>query len=337
MKYTTFLKERISVFFIFLWLLFSIETFLLTVESPLWLFLFVVVNLTGVYFIITFMEFRRVKKRYEKLKEAVEGLEKKYLAPELLETTGTMEEAVLKEILQEMTKSVSEWVNSYRREMEEYKEYIELWIHEVKLPIAAAHMIAQNHKNQATEEMDTQVKRIENYTEQALFYARSNEVEKDYFIKDILLEKLVKSVLVEKRRELIMLRASLKLHDLNLTVKSDGKWLEFILGQILQNSMKYAKGEQLTLEIYGEENEENICLYIKDDGIGIKSTEITRVFDKGFTGDNGRTQKKATGLGLYLCKKLCGRLGHGINLYSTEGEGCSVVITFPKSSFVDVF
>lgn len=337
MKYSKYLSERIVTILLFAWLLFSFETFLLTLKGSGWLALFIAVNLTAVFFLTTYLEFCRWKKQYEEIRDAVDCMNEKYLAAELLQKHGSMEQTLFKEVLSDIGKSMAEHVNFYKRELKEYKEYIELWIHEIKLPIAAAEMIITNHKNEVTSEIETQLKRIEGYTEQALYYARSNDVEKDYLMKDVLLEDIVGEVLAANRKELIALSTTLSLHDLQYKVKSDGKWLTFILGQLVSNSIKYAGTKPPHLEIYAEEQPESIRLNLEDNGIGIKETELPRVFDKGFTGTNGRSGKKSTGIGLYLCKKLCGRLRHNIEICSVEGQGCEISITFPKDSFVDVF
>lgn len=336
MKYTKYVMERPAVFFLFLWLLFSVETFLLTVNAKTWLFVFVAVNLVFVYFLTTYLEFLRWKKTYEELREAVDVLEEKYLASELLGKRSYTEQMLFREILSDIGKSMTDHVNHYKQELREYKEYIELWIHEIKIPIAAAGMIVENHKNETTKEIAVELKRIEGYTEQALFYARSNEVEKDYLIKNVVLSEVVNEVLAANRRELIALNTLISLHDLELTVRSDSKWLVFILGQIINNSIKYVSDKPLHLEIYGETARECVKLFIRDNGIGMKAGEVTRAFDKGFTGENGRGRKKATGIGLYLCKKLCLRLRHDIALSSEENAGTLVTLTFPKSSFVEV-
>lgn len=337
MKYSKYLSERIVTILLFAWLLFSFETFLLTLKGSGWLALFIAVNLTAVFFLTTYLEFRRLKKQYEELRDAAAAIDEKYLMAELMEKTTSMEQTLFKEVLSDMGKSMAEYVNRYKREMKEYKEYIELWIHEVKLPIAAADMIITNHKNEITSEIGVQLKRIEGYTEQALYYARSNDVEKDYLIKDVLLEDVVGEVLAANRKELIAIGTTLSLHDLQYKVKSDSKWLVFIIGQLVNNSMKYAGDKTLHLEAYAEEKKECIRFHLKDNGAGIKQSEQSRVFDKGFTGTNGRSGKKSTGIGLYLCKKLCGRLGNSIEICSEKGNGCEIIITFPKSSFVDVF
>ena len=118
------------------------------------------------------------------------------------------------------------------------------------------------------------------------------------------------------------------------TVNTDNKWLVFILSQIIQNSIKYSKEGEKNIEIFGNENKESVTLHVKDNGIGIKNSELTKVFDKGFTGTNGRiTGKKSTGIGLYLSKKLCNRLGLSINISSRENVGTEIIITFPKGTF----
>lgn len=128
----------------------------------------------------------------------------------------------------------------------------------------------------------------------------------------------------------------INIHDLDNVVSTDSKWIVFILGQIIQNSVKYRnKKSLLNIEVYSEPKKDNTVLYIKDNGIGIKKEEISRVFDKGFTGTNGRlTGKKSTGIGLYLCRNLCEKLGVSINVKSTDGEGTVVSLVFPNSSFV---
>ena len=128
----------------------------------------------------------------------------------------------------------------------------------------------------------------------------------------------------------------INIHDLDNVVSTDSKWIVFILGQIIQNSVKYRnKKSLLNIEVYSERKKDNTVLYIKDNGIGIKKEEISRVFDKGFTGTNGRLAgKKSTGIGLYLCRNLCEKLGVSINVKSTDGEGTVVSLVFPNSSFV---
>ena len=176
-------------------------------------------------------------------------------------------------------------------------------------------MIIENNKTKATESIDEELDKIENYVEQALYYARSNTVDKDYYIKKNSLEEMV-----------------------NECINTDSKWIIFILNQVIQNSIKYRKmDKQSEIEFFAKQGKENVVLYIKDNGMGIEKGEISRVFDKGFTGTNGRNlNKKSTGIGLYLCKKLCDKLGIGIEVESVQNEGTEVRLIFPNSSYISL-
>ncbi len=198
-------------------------------------------------------------------------------------------------------------------------------------------MIIENNKNIVTKSIDEELNKIENYTEQALFYARSNTVEKDYYIKKIKLKDIVNESIKKNKNALIQEKTTVNIHDLDVSVNTDSKWIIFILNQIIQNSIKYKKqNTNSEIEIFSMQGKENVILYIKDNGIGIKKGEITRVFEKGFTGTNGRlSNKKSTGIGLYLCKKLCNKLGIAIELNSIENEGTEVRLVFPQNSYTN--
>ena len=287
------------------------------------------------FFICFFIEYYRKNKYYSNLKNKLEELEEKYLIAEIIEMPNFCEGEILKEILQETGKSMVENVNKYKHLTEDYKEYIELWIHEVKMPIATGKMIIENNKSGITQSIDEELDKIENYIEQALFYARSNTPEKDYFVKKQNLKEIVNIAILKNKRSLLQNKVKLNLHELNSQVYTDSKWCAFIINQIVQNDIKYGRASNKEIEIFSVKNKENIILYIKDNGIGIKKGEVTRVFEKGFTGTNGRkTGQKSTGMGLYLCKKLCEKLGLRIELNSEENIGTEIKIVFPKGSFI---
>lgn len=152
------------------------------------------------------------------------------------------------------------------------------------------------------------------------------------------LKEIVNSAVMRNKESIVYNNIELNLHDLDKTVYTDSKWCIFILNQIIQNSIKYSKKEDKKIEIYSEEKKDSVTLLVKDNGIGIKEKDISRVFEKGFTGENGRLiGKKSTGIGLYLCKKLCDKLDLGIKLYSKEGEGTVVKITFPVNSMTEMW
>lgn len=194
------------------------------------------------------------------------------------------------------------------------------------MPIAASKMIIENNKTTVTKSINEELDKVENYIEQALFYARSNTVEKDYYIKKSNLKEIVNESIKKNKNLLIQEKILLNIHDLDVIINTDSKWIVFILNQIIKNSIKYRKKEDsLSIEIYAVQKKEKVILYINDNGIGIKKGEIARVFEKGFTGTNGRlSNKKSTGIGLYLCKKLCDKLGIKIELNSNENEGTQI-------------
>lgn len=253
---------------------------------------------------------------------------------EVISKANFQEGNLFKEILEETGKSMLENVNSYKYAQEDYKEYIELWIHEIKTPISASKLIIENNKNEVTKNIEEELDKIENYTEQALYYARSNTVEKDYIITKTNLKDIVNMSIIKNKTIILNNKFELNIHDLEKQVYTDSKWVVFILNQIIQNSIKYSRKENKTIEIYAEEQKEKVTLYIKDNGLGIKNSELSRVFEKGFTGENGRLiGKKSTGIGLYLCKKLCDKLQLAIEIKSKQNIGTEVMIIFPKGSF----
>lgn len=298
---------------------------------------YIPVVVIGSYFISIIIEYIQKKKFYNNLLDTINELEEKYLINELIKEPSFIEGKILKKTLNEIDKSMLENVNKYKHFQEEYKEYIELWIHEIKIPIAASKMVIENNKNQVTKSIDEELDKVENYIEQALYYARSNTLEKDYYIRKCKIKDFVNESVKRNKNAFIQERIKVNIHDVEREVSTDSKWIIFILNQIIQNSIKYMKkDENKEIEIYSEQGKEKVILYIKDNGIGIKEEEIARAFEKGFTGTNGRiSNKKSTGIGLYLCKKLCDKLGISIKLDSEENEGTIVRIIFPRSSYIN--
>ena len=296
--------------------------------------IYIIVTPIVAYTIGIIIEFYRKKTFYDTLKENMEQLEQKYLISEIIKEPSFSEGKILKAVIQDTGKSMLENVNKYKYIQQDYKEYIELWIHEVKLPIATSKLIIENNKNEVTKNIEEELDQIENYVEQALYYARSSTVEKDYYINKCILKDIVNTAILKNKSNLILNKINIELENLDLQVYTDSKWCIFILNQIIQNSIKYKKDGNSILQINAKENKENVVLNIKDNGIGIKQEEVEKVFEKGFTGTNGRIDgKKSTGMGLYLCKKLCDKLGLSIEIESKKDEYTQVKITFPKNSY----
>ena len=337
MNFKLFFKEKVITILLLLFGIITIEILLMAYNVGMFIKIYIPFIIMGLYITSIIIEYLKKKEFYNDLLNMLEELEEKYLITEIINTPSFLEGKILKNTLEQIDKSMLENVNKYKYMTEDYKEYIELWIHEIKIPIAASKMVIENNKNTITKSIDEELDKVENYIEQALFYARSNTVEKDYYIRKVFLKEIVNESIKKNKSSLIQEKISINIHDLNIEVNTDNKWIVFILNQIIQNSVKYKKKEESAIEIYAKQGKENVILYIKDNGIGIKKGEITRVFEKGFTGTNGRlSNKKSTGIGLYLCKKLCNKLGIGIELNSVQNEGTEVELIFPKGSYINL-
>lgn len=337
MNFKLFFKEKAITILLLLFGIITIEIFLMAYNVGMFIKIYIPLIIMGLYMISIIIEYFKRKKFYNNLLNMLEELDEKYLITEIIKTPNFLEGQIFKNSLEQIDKSMLENVNKYKYMTEDYKEYIELWIHEIKIPIATSKMVIENNKNAITKSIDEELDKVENYIEQALFYARSNTVEKDYYIRKVVLKEIVNESIKKNKSSLIQEKISIDIHDLDIEVNTDNKWIVFILNQIIQNSIKYRKKENSVIEIYANQGKENVILYIKDNGIGIKQGEITRVFEKGFTGTNGRlSNKKSTGIGLYLCKKLCNKLGIGIELNSVQNEGTEVMLIFPQSSYIEL-
>ena len=337
MRFRDYIKEKMVLIIGTILALVSVEILLLAYNISILIRVYCAFIIIFILVLAILIEYKKKKDYYNELIKNMEDLKEKYLISEIIKTPNFIEGKILKDILQDTGKSMLENVNYYKNIQEDYKEYIELWIHEVKIPIAASKMIIENNKNEVTKSIDEELDKVENYTEQALFYARSNAVEKDYIINKTNLKEIVNGAILKNKTTLLNEKTSMELSNLkDEEVYTDSKWAVFIINQIIQNAIKYSKKENKKIEISSQEKNDKVILYIKDNGIGIKKGEITRVFERGFTGENGRIiGQKSTGIGLYLCKKLCDRLGLGIDLNSEKDKGTEVRIIFPKNSYTN--
>lgn len=336
MSFKKYIKDKITYIIMLFFGIITSQILLIPFEIHNFVKIYVGMAPLVMFLICFFIEYTRKKNFYNNLRAKIEDLDDKYLIAEIVQTPNFTEGKILKTILQETGKSMLENVNNYKYLQEDYKEYIELWIHEIKLPISAGKMIVENNKSEVTSSINEELDKIENFVEQALFYARSQAPEKDYYVKKQDLKEIINTVILKNKRILLQNKVKINIHDVQKQIYTDSKWCIFILNQIIQNAVKYSRQENKEVEIFAQDKKENTILYIKDNGIGIQKGEITRVFEKGFTGINGRkTGQKATGIGLYLCKKLCNKLGMGIELNSEENIGTEIRIVFPKSSFIE--
>lgn len=300
----------------------TLQIFVLTV-------LFLGLLAAGIY------DYSRKKGFYRELEQKLQQLEEKYLLMEMLEKPEFLEGQIFYNVLSEMQKSMNDEIFVQIRKNNEFKRYIETWVHEVKLPIASIRLILHEYKGTSARTLKEQMGRIESYVEQVLYYLRSEVPEKDYRIAPHSLKKLTDQSVSENRDSLILNRIKIIQETQDISVYTDEKWLRFILGQIIGNAVKYKK-EDSVLRIWSHQDEKHSFLHIRDNGIGIAAEDLPRVFEKSFTGKNGRIQQASTGMGLYLCNTLCKRLGHRLVVQSKEGEYTEVTIEFYENEYLDV-
>lgn len=311
------------IIYLFLFVIFVIAD----VDLPTLIFIFIIwFTPLCVYLLIDCINKKRF---YDNIEVVMEKLDKKYLLPEVIKRPKFYEGNIIYELLQESNRNMHEHVNYYKNLQVEYRDYIEAWVHEIKTPISSSRLIAENSEGRIKNVIDEELHKIQDYVEQALYYSRSTGVSNDYIIKEFDISEAIMSIIRRNRRGLINKRIQVQIEDAKGLVITDKKWVEFIINQIVVNSINYSKDKDQYLRVHTKEREENLILTIEDNGVGICKKDVNRVFNKGFTGENGRRFGKSTGIGLYLARKLCEKLGLGIELTSKEAIGTTVNIIFP--------
>lgn len=289
-------------------------------------------------------DYLRKRSFYTDLSEGSAASNEPLLLTAMIDRPDFIEGEAAYDALAAISKAANDKVAAHRRQVEEYREYIETWVHEAKSPLAAAHLMLENLEDGGTgldydrlEGLNDELRRVEGYIEQALFYARSEAVDRDYLIRTYDLGDLVSAAIKANAPALIATHIAPVRRNLEFTVFTDEKWIEFILGQVIQNSVKYA-GEEPFIEFSGRlvdagRATEAVELTVRDNGCGVSEADLARVFEKGFTGENGRTGKRSTGIGLYLVKRLCDKMGIGVDAASREGEGFAISLRFSTNKF----
>lgn len=331
MSFWEFLKEKVILLFVHLAAVAFMAVLLLTLQVNT----YAIVFLCGLFLLADacsiVLEYLKKFKYYRDLTETSEQLERKYLLSEMIDCPDFLEGKLFFEVLRHCNKSMSDEVAKYRQQSDDYREYIELWMHEVKTPIASARLILENNRSEWSAEVEQELDSVDYYLEQALFYSRSSSVEKDYIIKAQPIRDIVGSAVRKNARTLIRTGMTPELCLGDIEVYTDIKWTDFILTQLLVNASKY-RSESPVLRIVSQEEEQSVILSVEDNGIGISASDLPRVFEKGYTGVTGRSYAKSTGMGLYLCKMLCDKMGLGLSISSEQGKGTVIRIIFPKSA-----
>lgn len=338
MKFRKYLQDKGLSFLVYMVMYFILLLIMFAFKMEYSIIIAVTIVLSGFGTAILLLNFFRKKSFYDELTNRLEQLDKKYLVLETINTPEFYEGELVYQFLYEINKSMLERIRECEFSINDFKDYIEMWIHEIKIPLSSLSLMVHNHREIFDTRINQQIKRLDNYVEQVLYYVRSENAEKDYLINENSLNDIVSNVVMKNKDDLLERNIELIVNDVDKIILTDSKWLEFILNQILNNSIKYVKGNdnaRIQIQALTEERNKTI-LTIYDNGIGIPEDDLKRVFEKSFTGKNGRTEAKSTGMGLYIAKKLCDKLGHGLFIESVEGEYTKVCLVFIRNPYFDV-
>lgn len=337
MKITNYLKDKFLPIFIYIINILIITMLLIAFKSNESLILVFITFQIILGLTLLLIEYSKKNSFYKTIQSKLINLDKKYLVLEMLDKPKTTEEELIYQIFYDINKSYIEELKDYKLSLNNFKEYIELWIHEVKIPISSLVLMTHNSKENLPKKYITQINRLDNYIDQVLYYVRSNNSEEDYLIKEVSLQKIINAVALKNKDDLLENNIEFIVKTSNEKALTDEKWLEFILNQIINNSIKYKRNIKVPkIEINIEETPQKVLLTITDNGIGIPKNDLPKVFNKSFTGTNGRTTTKSTGLGLYIAKNLLKKLGHKIEIESEVNKYTKVTITFSKNNYYKI-
>ena len=266
---------------------------------------------------VDFLRFRRrcavLKKLQEEITVSVDNLP---------EPQSAVEEQYT-ELIRTLFRSRAEMQEHYEQSIADMTDYYTMWAHQIKTPIAAMRLSLAEQDSPESRALSDELTRVEQYVEMVLCYIRLESRDTDYVISECRLEDIVKAAVRRFSGQFIRKKLTLQMSGLDCMVLTDEKWLLFVIGQVLSNAVKYTKAGGITVTC------ENSVLRISDTGIGIAPEDLPRIFEKGYTGCNGRSDMKASGLGLYLCRQICGRLGHRITAESSGGT--TILIDLSRS------
>ena len=333
MKFSDYITDRIVSFVCFVISEGLVFGLLWLVEVPMVFIIF-----TGIIFLLFFLfsliwDYHRRSGYYKRLLQLLDQLDEKTLLMEIAERPGFLDAKIVSYILKQNNKYQNDKIAEMQKQSRDYRDFLDTWVHEIKAPITSARLIIENEKNPTTLKIEDELRKIDNFVELVLYYARSSDVEKDFKVENTTLKALVSTALKTYSKPIIQAGGRIHMEGMDIPVCADSKSCSFIIGQVISNAIKYRQ-EEFRLEFRSQVQKNRIALLIHDNGIGISRADLSRVFDKGFTGENGRRFPKSTGIGLYLCKKLCDRMNIAISISSEKGQGTTIALYFPTESLL---
>ena len=321
-----YLKQR--KYFILLFLAFAaifLSTFFLY-ALPLQAVLYPIILCTVLSILFLLWDMNNIRRKHEKL-TALSHLSAQLMLhlPAIHTQDDADYQAIIKALQQEQMQLQTDMTMRYQ----DMVDYYTIWAHQIKTPIASMRLTLQNEDSALARQLSEEVQRIEQYVEMVLAFLRLDSDSKDYLFRSYDLDSIVRDAAKKFAGQFIRKKLKLCYQPLHTRVLTDEKWLSFVVEQVLSNALKYTREGSITIELGSP-----LTLCIRDTGIGIAPEDLPRVFEKSYTGYNGRNDKKASGIGLYLCKQICHNLGHSITIESSTDKGTTVRIDLEHKNAV---
>lgn len=271
--------------------------------------------------------FLDIRAAYRKHKKLVEIQKFSGVLMNLFPEKITLEDTDYQQIIALLQEEYKQLENRMNQRYSDMIDYYTVWAHQIKTPIASMRLNLQNEDSHLSRKVSEDLFRIEQYVEMVLCYLRLDSDATDYVFREYDLDDIVKQVVRKFASQFIRRKIRLDYQPLNTEIITDEKWLSFVIEQVLSNALKYTQAGAVTIEMEkSDEMGKSKTLCIRDTGIGIAAEDLPRIFEKGYTGYNGRRDKKASGIGLYLCRRICGNLGHTITASSSPDSGTAIRI-----------
>ncbi len=277
--------------------------------------IFLCILLGFIYCVFKYYAFYKRHKEIEELKNMPAGLTESFL-----EAHASLDEEYC-EVIRNLSRQVRTVMENIKEENAQMMDYYTLWVHQIKTPIASMRLRLKNEDSELARNLLSELGRIERYVEMVLTYLRLEGAGSDYVIKEYDLDRMIGEAVKKFAGDFIMLKLKLNYMPVGKKVLTDEKWLSFVIEQVLSNAVKYTNRGEISIYV-----EEPLTLCIKDTGIGISAEDLPRIFERSYTGVRGRADKKASGIGLYLCSRICKNLNHEISAESEVGQGTVIRI-----------
>lgn len=297
----------------------------ITVAAVLYPALVCMVIMAAAFAIMAYSEYGKWKNMQEILQRAV-GDDSEFVKildtaeiRKQVNTTDEIENELL-EIIERLKNGGMRLNDSMNMKYSDMVDYYTMWVHQIKTPIASMHLILQKEDSEDSRRLRAELFRVEQYVQMVLCFLRLDSDFTDYVIKEYRVDDIIRPAVRRLAPQFIMKKLSLEYEQTDEIALTDEKWLSFVVEQVLSNAVKYTSSGSISIKCDGDR------LVISDTGIGIAAEDLPRIFDKGYTGFNGRADRKASGIGLYLCRRICDNLGHSIKAESVPGHGTTIII-----------